>query len=94
MSEGQCVSVTVCVCVSACVYARERDARRRAGKGKRCLQRAFSLFTFIVVLPVLKAIKETVSLQKGGKKRRPSFLKRVQAQCGEEEDDSDQLTAQ
>lgn len=68
MSEGQCVSVTVYVCVSACVYAREHDSRRRAGKGKRCLQRAFSLFTFIVVLPVLKAIKETVSLQKGGKK--------------------------
>lgn len=93
MSEGQCVSVTVYVCVSACVHARERDARRRAGKGKRCLQRAFSLFTFIVVLPVLKAIKETVSLQKEGKKT-PVFLKRVQAQCGEEEDDSDQLTAQ
>lgn len=90
MSEGQCVSVTVCVCVSACVCAREYDAHHCAGKGKRCLQRAFSLFTFIVVLPVLKAIKETVSLQKGGKKT-PVFLKRVQAQCREEED---QLTAQ
>uniref|UniRef100_A0A9J8DJT2 Transcription factor 7 like 2 n=2 Tax=Cyprinus carpio TaxID=7962 RepID=A0A9J8DJT2_CYPCA len=33
-----------------------------------CLQRAFSLFTFIVVLPVLKAIKETVSLQKESNK--------------------------
>lgn len=60
--------------------------------GKRCLQRAFSLFTFIVVLPVLKAIKETVSLQKG--KKTPVFLKRVQAQRTEEKDDSDQLTAQ
>lgn len=64
MSEGQCRHVHVFV------YTRERDARRSAAKGKRCLQRAFSLFTFIVVLPVLKAIKETVSLQKGKKDAR------------------------
>ncbi len=70
MSEGQCVSVTVCVCVSACVYAREYDSQPLRWIREKMSAASILTFHFIVVLPVLKAIKETVSLQKGGKDAR------------------------